>query len=139
MSYYLHQVNSLNREIRTIKNGMELAGEHRQELLEVRRKLVSEKSTLTSDKSQIKEPEIGNDTARGTIASEFESEERDMLEQEHGKLPEQVQEMIDAIDSERDNLQSKISSGRLQVQFRNNRINHLRKLDRQAKANANKG
>ncbi|GIN92835.1 DUF5082 domain-containing protein [Siminovitchia terrae] len=135
MSYYLNQINLLNNEIRTIRKGMDIAGEHRQELLDVRSKLVTEKSTLVSDKSHIDNPELGNDAARGTIASDFERAERDKLKLEHVKLPEQVQEMIDAIDSERDRLHEKIESGRLQIQYRNDRINHLRKLDKLAREN----
>ncbi|WP_213021542.1 DUF5082 family protein [Siminovitchia terrae] len=135
MSNYLSQINLLNNEIRTIRKGMDIAGEHRQELLDVRSKLVTEKSTLVSDKSHIDNPQLGNDAARGTIASDFESTERDKLKQEHVKLPEQVQEMIDAIDSERDRLHEEIESGRLQIQYRNDRINHLRKLDKLAREN----
>ncbi|WP_240613593.1 hypothetical protein [Pueribacillus theae] len=74
------------------------------------------KTRWTLDKSHIDNPQLGNDSARGTIASDFERAERDMLKQEHVKLPEQVQEMIDAIDSEQDRLQEKIESGRLQKQ-----------------------
>lgn len=44
MSYYLNQINMLNHEIRTIRKGMDIAGEHRQELLDVRSKLVTEKA-----------------------------------------------------------------------------------------------
>lgn len=133
MSYYLNQINLLNNEIRSIRKGMDIAGEHRQELLDVRSKLVTEKNALVSDKNHIDHPQLGNDSARGTIASDFEGAERDKLKQEHVKLPEQVQEMIDAIDSERDRLQEKIESGSLQIQNRNNRINHLRKLDKLAR------
>ncbi|BAB04695.1 DUF5082 family protein [Halalkalibacterium halodurans] len=137
MSDYSSRINALNREIGVLNDAISVAQSRRQELAETRRQLVTGKSQLSTDKELIKKPETGEPGSIGTHASNHEGAERSMVLKGHEDLPVQVQEMIDAIDSERDRLQDRIDGHRRSISSKRNTIRHLR--ERQRIENARKG
>ncbi|WZY00713.1 DUF5082 family protein [Bacillus sp. FSL W7-1360] len=130
MSDYSSRINALSIEIQDLNDAIALAQNRRAELWETRRKLVTEKSSVESYDDLIKSPETGEPGSTGAHATNHESSERDLVLNGHAHLPEQVQEMIDAIDSERDDLRETISDNRKSISSKSDTISNLKEKQR---------
>ncbi|WZY00194.1 DUF5082 family protein [Bacillus sp. FSL W7-1360] len=134
MSDYSSRINALSIEIQDLNDSIAAARARRAELAEARRKLVSERDNLDSDEELIKSPETGESGSTGSHATNHEDAERDMVLKGHQDLPDQVQEKIDAIDSERDSLLQTISDSRSTINSKKDTMSSLKEKQKAERA-----
>ncbi|BAB07734.1 DUF5082 family protein [Halalkalibacterium halodurans] len=126
---YSSKISSLNNEINQLNSVIRNASNNREELAHARSKLLNKKGDLASDARWIHEPENGHDLSRGTIATEHD-DVRDSIDHAYAKASEQIEEMIDAIDQERNRLSREIDRTRTMVTSRRDRITTLKAKQR---------
>ncbi|MED4171854.1 DUF5082 family protein [Halalkalibacterium halodurans] len=126
---YSSKISSLNNEINQLNSVIRNASNNREELAHARSKLLNKKEDLASDARWIHEPENGHDQSRGVISSEHD-DARNSIERAYADSPKQIQEMIDAIDQERNRLSREIDHKRASIASRRSRITALKAKQR---------
>ncbi|WZX99149.1 hypothetical protein NSQ26_07195 [Bacillus sp. FSL W7-1360] len=137
MSGYSYKIEMLTMDIASLQSAIELAKDQRADLLDIRNELMNEKRELESQESFINEPETDNESSHGTHAEAHE-DERETARQLHEKAIERVEEMIQAVNDERDDLASQIQTDRAKVYDREDRISMLRQKQRAAQEAASR-
>ncbi|WP_062048663.1 DUF5082 family protein [Bacillus sp. JCM 19034] len=126
---YSSKISVLNSEINHLNSVISEVSRHREELAHARYKLLNKKGDLVSDTRWIHNPENGHERSRGYISSEHD-DARDSIERAYADTHKQVQEMIDAIDQERNRLSREIDHKRASIASRRNRITTLKAKQR---------
>ncbi|WZY00209.1 DUF5082 family protein [Bacillus sp. FSL W7-1360] len=135
MSKYAYEISTLQGQIGGLNNDILLAETRRVELQGARNQLKTEKETLETNKELLDSPETGESGSTGTHANNHEDSERQLIRNSHANLPAQVQEMMDAIDSQRDSIKETVESKKSSINAKKSRISFLRDKQRQANNN----